>query len=154
MTKEKTICPVCKVELDEHVDACPRCGFKLLGQTEAFKPVALNENVAKTAKSGPVPALCIEKGPYTGERFILKEHGTFTLGRDPQCDIFLNNMTVSRHHASIEISDSCVKIKDNNSLNGTWVNGSVIDEVVLNVGSHVQIGTFEMLFELIPQTTE
>ncbi len=153
MTEGKTLCPVCKVELDEQAQTCPRCGFKLIGQTQKFKPVSVEaEEKEKPASDGPVPALCIVKGPYSGERFILKDSGIFTLGRDPQCDIFLNNMTVSRHHASIEIKDSIVKIKDNSSLNGTWVNGSIVDEVVLNVGSHVQIGTFEMLFEYIAQT--
>lgn len=153
MTKQNILCPVCKAKLDSDVQACPRCGFKLLGQTQAFKPVASDiceEDHSKN--SGSVPALVMEKGPYKGERFILGNNGNFSIGRDPQCDIFLNNMTVSRHHANIEIKDSHVKIKDNASLNGTWVNGSIIDEFVLELGSIIQIGTFEMVFTHIDQT--
>lgn len=146
-----TVCPVCKFQLSNNEEVCPRCGFTLIGQTQAFKPVFTDNNEDKTSVRGPIPVLRIEKGPYKGEHFVLENNKTFSLGRDPECDIFLNNMTVSRHHASIYLTDTCVRIKDNGSLNGTWVNGSIVDEVVLTVGSHIQIGTFEMVFEYISQ---
>lgn len=77
------------------------------------------------------------------------DEGTFTLGRDPKCDIFLSNMTVSRHHSTIVIDGSEAKITDAGSTNGTWVDGQVVDEAPLVAGTRVQIGTFDMIFKRI-----
>ncbi|MDR0499703.1 MAG: FHA domain-containing protein, partial [Coriobacteriales bacterium] len=69
-----------------------------------------------------------------------------TIGRDPDCGFFLNNMTVSREHAIIERHGKQVFIRDCESLNGTWVDGKVVSEAELVDGSLVQIGTFSMRF--------
>ena len=73
--------------------------------------------------------------------------GTFTIGRDPSCDFFLNNTTVSRRHAVITVERDRARIVDNGSLNGTWVDGAVVDAAPLVSGSKVQIGSFEMMFK-------
>ena len=76
--------------------------------------------------------------------------GSFSIGRDPSCDLFLNNMTVSRLHATITITGDSARIVDEGSLNGTWVNGAVVDQAPLSNGSILQIGTFEMVFQRKP----
>ena len=55
-------------------------------------------------------------------------------------------MTVSRTHAIVECGDEGVSIKDAGSLNGTYVNGEIVDATVLRDGDVVQIGTFQMVF--------
>ena len=143
-------CPICNEPLVDGQTECPRCGFKLIGQTQAFKPVASgSEDVPAAAPTGK-PALEVLSGPYVGESFVMGT-GSFTLGRDPKCDVFLSNMTVSRHHATITIDDSGAHIVDAGSLNGTWVDGEVVDEADLVMGSHVQIGTFDMVFKYIEE---
>ena len=135
-------CPICNESLSPGMARCPRCGFTLAGATEAFQPVPAEQ--AAAAKS--VPVLKVVKGPYNGQEFAMRE-GSFTIGRDPSCDLFLNNMTVSRLHATITITGESASIVDEGSLNGTWVNGAVVDQAPLTSGSTVQIGTFEMVFQ-------
>lgn len=94
------------------------------------------------------PELEVLSGPYAGESFALGD-GTFTVGRDPKCDIFLSNMTVSRHNSTIVIDGAHVKIMDADSTNGTWVDGKIVDEAELVPGTHVQIGTFDMVFKRV-----
>ena len=141
-------CPVCNETLQPDQTECPRCGFKLVGKTQVFKPVsAAGATQAETRAKG-LPALEIVSGPYAGETFPLGT-GSFTLGRDPKCDIFLSNMTVSRHHATIVVDADGARITDAGSLNGTWVDGKVVDEAPLSAGTRVQIGTFDMVFKYV-----
>ena len=60
-------------------------------------------------------------------------------------------MTVSRHHATITIDGPKASITDAGSLNGTWVNGEVVDQAELTPGSRVQIGTFDMVFKFLDE---
>lgn len=141
-------CPICNEPLQEGQTECPRCGFKLIGKTEAFKPVASGEGQGSHEEPVGTPALEILSGPYAGETFSMGQ-GSYTLGRDPKCDIFLSNMTVSRHHATITVDGSSARIVDAGSLNGTWIDGKVVEEAPLLSGTHVQIGTFDMVFKYI-----
>ena len=125
---------------------CPRCGFKLIGATQAFNPVAAAQNETPPEKDFGTPALEGVSGPYAGESFVLND-GSFTIGRDPKCDIFLSNMTVSRHHSTSTINKGSAKIEDAGSTNGTWIDGKVVDTAELKPGTRVQIGNFDMVFK-------
>ena len=87
----------------------------------------------------------VSKGPQPGERFYL-ERPELTVGRDPESDIFLNDMTVSRTHAILEVSGAEVSVRDAGSLNGTYLNGVCVDSAPLSDGDVLQIGTFQMGF--------
>lgn len=94
------------------------------------------------------PTLSIVKGPQTGSVFELTD-SVITLGREPSNSVFLNDMTVSRHHARIDLagmSSGFATIEDLGSLNGTWVDGAIISRAMLKDGSTIQIGTFRMVF--------
>ena len=94
------------------------------------------------------PTLSIVKGPQMGMSFEL-EGAEITIGRDPSNSIFLNDMTVSRHHACMNLADKdygLATIGDLGSLNGTWVDGAIINKAILQDGSTIQIGTFRMVF--------
>ena len=94
------------------------------------------------------PTLAIVKGPHAGQVFELTE-SLITLGRDPSNTIFLNDMTVSRHHARIDLSGGVVGhavVEDLGSLNGTWVDGAIVNRAMLKDGSTIQIGTFRMVY--------
>lgn len=97
------------------------------------------------------PTLTIIKGPQTGAVFQLSSQ-VITLGRDPNNAVFLNDMTVSREHARIDLAPQetghC-RIEDLGSLNGTWVNGTIVTEGQLEDGSIIQIGTFKMIFHTV-----
>ena len=120
------------------------------GKTEIFHMPSADATVpdlmSKDCPSHPV--LTIVKGPQTGETFEL-DSTHISLGRDPKNSVFLNDMTVSRHHAQIDLSNlglGYATIEDLNSLNGTWVDGAIINKATLQDGSTIQIGTFRMVF--------
>ena len=139
-------CATCGAPMDENSSRCPSCGASSGEQTAEFGPVGGGE-VAAVASASSVegPVLVVRKGPQPGERFYL-DRPVVTVGRDPEKDIFLNDMTVSRHHASFEIVGDSVTVTDAGSLNGTYVNGVCCDSAVLHDGDIVQIGTFQMVF--------
>ncbi len=144
--KNMRTCPVCKASVAPDQHECSRCGFKLVGRTEEFVSLDTEEAVLEAAEEVCGRArLTVTKGPLEGESFYL-ETMPVTIGRDPKCDLFLNNMTVSRQHAVIECKGQQIIVRDNNSLNGTWVDGQVVEEAELQEGSLLQIGTFNMRF--------
>jgi len=91
------------------------------------------------------PTLTVTKGSFQDQVFDL-DSLPVVIGRDPECDLFLNNMTVSRRHALIEEEDGVLVLKDLGSLNGTWIDGKIADHAELSDGTLVQIGTFSMRF--------
>jgi len=139
-----TECPKCGSELTAEDATCPACGCDVAGATASFQPVdagaaRLEEDVVE----GPV--LVVSKGPQLGERFFI-EQPVLTVGRDPEADIFLNDMTVSRSHARFELTAGELSVIDLGSLNGTYVNGMCVDRAALSSGDVVQIGTFQMVY--------
>lgn len=120
------------------------------GATEIFRMPSADATVPDLiAVSRPVqPTLTIVKGPQIGETFELNAP-QITIGRDPKNSVFLNDMTVSRRHATLDLAGAAsgyATIKDLGSLNGTWVDGAIVNEATLKDGSTIQIGTFRMVF--------
>ena len=89
--------------------------------------------------------LIVRRGPNSGARFLLDADVT-TVGRHPNADIFLDDVTVSRRHAEFLRSGRTFQVKDLGSLNGTYFDGERIDLAVLTDGSEVQVGKFRLTF--------
>lgn len=140
-------CKGCGALVEEGAE-CAACGSSVSsGATESFAPI-VSEDATSSAQMDSVDGgavLVVRKGPQTGERFYV-DRPRLTVGRDPASDIFLNDMTVSRSHAFIEGAPGGVSIRDDGSLNGTYVNGVVVESTQLSDGDIVQIGTFQMVF--------
>ena len=122
-----------------------------MGATEIFR-MPSSDSTIPDLMGGAVmakPTVTIVKGPMSGETFEL-DSNDITLGRDPKNSVFLNDMTVSRKHAHIDLSgltqSGYATIEDLGSLNGTWVDGAIVNKAVLKDGSTIQIGTFRMVF--------
>ncbi len=89
----------------------------------------------------------MRSGAQAGDRFALDADVT-RLGRHPDSEIMLDDITVSRRHASIERTDEGYVVSDAGSLNGTYVNQERIDRAVLHHGDELQVGKFRLvLFE-------
>lgn len=140
-------CPVCDGPLDSAGATCPFCGFNLTQATQQFTPVAVEEGASLSTPRTPQKSSVLQvfKGPQVGLVFTL-DNTTQVIGRDPNNDIFLNDMTVSRSHATIEPAGTTYRIVDTNSFNGVWVNGTNVSSTVLKSGDIVQIGAFSLIF--------
>ena len=140
-------CPVCASPVDPGAAACPSCGFKLLGTTQRFEPVSLaDESLPVATPAQTAAALHVVRGPSTGVTFHLGDQ-PLTIGRSPQCDVFLNDMTVSRSHATVEPSEGGYVIRDANSFNGVWVNNASVEAHRLSSGDVIQIGAFCLVYK-------
>ena len=94
--------------------------------------------------------LVVERGPNAGSQFRLVEPVT-SAGRNPDSDIFLDDITVSRRHAEFRREADGVRIVDVGSLNGTYVNHQRLDsEAALAIGDSIQIGKFTLVFNARP----
>lgn len=94
----------------------------------------------------PTSALLIaRRGPNAGARFLLNSDET-TAGRHPKSDIFLDDVTVSRRHAHFLRHDGTFTVKDMGSLNGTYVNGELINEAQLFSHDEVRIGKYQFTY--------
>jgi pSer/pThr/pTyr-binding forkhead associated (FHA) protein len=90
--------------------------------------------------------LVVRRGPNVGARFLLDADLT-TVGRHPEADIFLDDVTVSRRHAEFLRSGTNFDVKDLGSLNGTYLDGTRISgTVALHDGAEVQVGKFRLTF--------
>lgn len=138
-------CPKCGCEMDADATLCERCGCDVAEATASFEPVGGEGAEEARAEAVDGPVLVVRKGPQPGERFYL-DRPTLTIGRDPESDIFLNDMTVSRAHAVLETGAGRVGVRDAGSLNGTYVNGICADSAELRDGDILQVGTFQMVF--------
>ncbi|MET0449548.1 MAG: FHA domain-containing protein [Aeromicrobium sp.] len=90
--------------------------------------------------------LLVQRGPDSGARFLL-DSDTVSVGRHPDSDIFLDDISVSRRHGTFTRSGSGYAVTDLGSLNGTYVNRDRIDgEVSLSGGDEVQIGKYRLIY--------
>jgi pSer/pThr/pTyr-binding forkhead associated (FHA) protein len=89
-------------------------------------------------------ALVIERGPQTGMTYVLTP-GNTTVGRHPESDIFLNDVTISRQHCRFLLGEGKLVVEDSGSTNGTYVNDARVDEAQLRAGDEVVVGRFHFL---------
>ena len=68
------------------------------------------------------------------------------LGRHPDSEISLDDITVSRRHVDIERTPDGYVASDAGSLNGTYVNQERIEKVLLQHGDELQVGKFRLVF--------
>lgn len=107
--------------------------------------VSTEEHEAITALPSGSALLVVRRGPNSGARFLLDADVT-TVGRHPDADIFLDDVTVSRRHAEFIRTGTTFQVKDLGSLNGTYFDGTRIDIARLGDKSEVQVGKFRLTF--------
>jgi hypothetical protein len=148
-------CPECGFANNDGASYCQRCGAFLagseqspgaatatykVGETGELEVVELEDVVARGA------ALVIRAGGgRAGESFAL-EGDRLSVGRRPDSDVFLDDVTVSRDHALIVRRGNDYYLDDCGSLNGTYVNRKRIDSHRLVDGDELQIGKYKLAF--------
>jgi pSer/pThr/pTyr-binding forkhead associated (FHA) protein len=151
-------CPECGFGNAEGANYCQRCGAFIgepaavpaesstatyrIDETGELVPVELEDVVAQ----GGGAALVVRAGGgRVGESFAL-DGDRMTIGRRPDSDVFLDDVTVSRDHALIVRRGDEYHLDDLGSLNGTYVNRRRIESHHLADGDELQVGKYKLTF--------
>ena len=156
-------CTECGFVNDEVANYCQRCGALLphgevtgeVGGGASGDPVTATYRIDDAGELVPVelvqgtangPALVIRAGGgRVGESFAV-DHERMSIGRRPDAEVFLDDVTVSRDHALLIRRGDDWYLDDMGSLNGTYVNRSRIESQRLEEGDEVQIGKYKLTF--------
>jgi pSer/pThr/pTyr-binding forkhead associated (FHA) protein len=93
--------------------------------------------------------LVVLRGPGEGTEYVLRPAaGVVSIGRTPDAGIFLDDVTVSRHHAELRHGAEGWSVRDAGSLNGTYCNRVRVEDQQLQGGDELQIGKFRFVFLL------
>ncbi len=152
------LCTVCGHNNPESSEYCLRCGVRLekspacSDELTVGLPVVEGDTEEEIEVAPPLEPLekgsallVIKKGPDAGMSFAI-DRDIISIGRHPESDIFLDDITVSRRHAEIRRHEGEFRLLDIGSLNGTYLNRERIDSAVLSSGDEIQIGKFRLLF--------
>jgi len=118
-------------------------------------PGSEDDAVVNVAELGDLPegaaTLIVRDGPQKGARFDLLDEVT-RLGRHPDSEIMLDDITVSRRHAEVRRrADGSYQVTDPGSLNGTYVNHERVDSATLHQREHLQTGKVHLVFFTRPE---
>ncbi len=153
-------CPSCGHRNPRGSSFCSSCGAALIEESpEATIAVVLADvgeesggmelrgsQAGTEPERRDQPILAVRRGPNAGTGYLLDQEVT-RVGRHPDSDVFLDDITVSRRHAEVRRQGNGVFIiQDAGSLNGTYVNRERVDEAVLEHGDEVQIGKFRLVY--------
>jgi hypothetical protein len=148
-------CPECGFVNADGANYCQKCGAFIGGPEGGADPTTATYRVGETGELIPVdldetasegPVLVIRSGGgRTGESFPL-DGDRMTIGRRPDSDIFLDDVTVSRDHALLVRRGDDLYLDDLGSLNGSYVNRRRIESHRLDDGDELQIGKYKLTF--------
>jgi pSer/pThr/pTyr-binding forkhead associated (FHA) protein len=148
-------CPECGFQNPEAANYCSKCGALLVKEepgaetTMTWTPEDGGEDEAGPALDEfrvEGPALVVRSGGgRAGETFVI-DRDRIVIGRSPDCEIFLDDVTVSRRHATLSRMGEQVTIEDQGSLNGTFVNRRRVESAPLDDGDELQIGKYRLTF--------
>ncbi|MFT4597245.1 MAG: hypothetical protein ACI9TF_001493 [Paracrocinitomix sp.] len=158
----EVVCSRCGHPNSEASNYCSSCGFDLRRPheepTSAHAVVNIDDVNADTAVDSDAAAsdetepeasgtavFVVRRGSKAGARYPVTNTFT-TIGRHPESDIFLDDVTVSRRHAEVHRDRGAVLLNDVGSLNGTYLNRTRIESGSLRSGDEVQIGKFKLVF--------
>jgi len=118
-------------------------------ETTISYAVADEDTLAGLVPSVPsqhVPALVVRNGGGREGEQVPLSSDLVTIGRTPESHLFLDDVTVSRHHARVVRDATGFAIEDQNSLNGTYVNRQRVERHHLVNGDELQVGKYKLLF--------
>jgi pSer/pThr/pTyr-binding forkhead associated (FHA) protein len=147
--EENVICRRCGHANEPGANFCSSCGAPLPTTEDettanlAIDRLELDEELGTVIADLPVGTglVVVRRGPNAGSRFLL-DRDTTTVGRHPDSDIFLDDITVSRRHAVIRRDNGAYEVSDAGSLNGTYVNHERVESAPVHHLDELQVGRF------------
>lgn len=148
------VCVACGHHNPLGANFCSSCGAPLDERggdhtTMTFRPDELTPVEEAAIDEAGLPPdtglLLVRRGPKAGSRYVLSKPVT-TLGRHPDSEVFLDDITVSRRHAEIHRTGDGYELRDVGSLNGTYLNRERVEHAALHDGDLVQVGKFKLMF--------
>ncbi|MEO6468048.1 MAG: FHA domain-containing protein [Acidimicrobiia bacterium] len=140
------VCTRCGHRNEPSARFCSSCGSPLEPQHEGHPGDSTVEipTLPSVPRGGAV--LHVLRGPNAGSTYLLDRDET-SIGRHPDSSIFLDDITVSRRHSSVDRGgEGSFTIRDAGSLNGTYVNRERVEACELADGDEVQVGRFHLVF--------
>lgn len=152
------VCNTCGADNPEDANYCAVCGEHLARVDDEATTVLHTvdtdldtlphtvEPVDEAAAEVPAASaiLVVSRGPNVGSKYVVTDRAT--IGRHPDSDFFLDDVTVSRRHAEVRHEGGGFTLKDNGSLNGTYVNGERVEVRELHHGDEIRIGKYVIVF--------
>jgi len=145
------VCEACGHSNDAGSRFCSSCGrplnFVEEVNTEVLETLEADSHGIDLENPVSGTALIVASGHQAGTRYVITSE-VVRVGRHPDSDIFLDDITVSRHHVELAANATGYSIKDVGSLNGTYLNGERLEdsEASLTNGDELQIGKFKLLY--------
>jgi hypothetical protein len=145
-------CPECGFQNPEASKYCSRCGALITTDTGSETTMSFDleeegdEGDLRTQLGITGPALVVRSGGGMAGQSFQPAEGRTLIGRSPDCEIFLDDVTVSRRHAELVRDGDTFTIRDLGSLNGSYVNRKRIESTVLEDDDEVQIGKYRLTF--------
>jgi hypothetical protein len=149
-------CPECGFVAGTAANFCPKCGAYLADVGSPNEPTTATYHLQDSGEVAAVDlgalsqqggaALVVRAGGGREGESLPLQRDRVTIGRRPESDMFLDDVTVSRDHALVVARADGWHIDDLGSLNGTYVNRGRIDSALLHDGDEVQVGKFKLTF--------
>ncbi|MGD0321780.1 MAG: FHA domain-containing protein [Acidimicrobiales bacterium] len=150
------VCNTCGYRIFPYANFCSSCGAVIAisgaGMTVTLHANWTQGNVGEQdfaftipERSGGAGVLLAKGPPNVGGCYVLESELT-RAGRHPDNDIFLDDVTVSKHHAEFVRQGARYLLRDVCSLNGTYANRVRVEKAILSSGDEVQIGRFKLVF--------
>ena len=148
-------CPECGFANAEGANYCQKCGA-FLG--EAKEGSGDTTEVYQVDETGELRPVDLEQVTHEGATLVIRAGGgrageafniggeRMTIGRSPEAEIFLDDVTVSRNHALLVRRRDGLYIDDLGSLNGTYVNRRRIESHRLQNGDELQVGKYKLTY--------
>jgi pSer/pThr/pTyr-binding forkhead associated (FHA) protein len=148
-------CASCGEPLEAGDRFCSSCGHPVPEADDTGVLQSVSDSGSQPAvgsgRGADIPSggalLVVHRGPGQGSEFLLPATAdVIGVGRTPESDVFLDDVTVSRRHAEFRRGAEGWSVRDVGSLNGTYVNRVRVDDQRLRGGDEVQIGKFRFVF--------
>ena len=142
-------CAACDALLPTTARFCPSCGTPVERSDDTTQQLpALPARALESLEPGQA-LLVVRTGPTAGSVIVL-DADEVSVGRSTEAGIFLDDVTVSRRHARFTRTAEGFEVRDDGSLNGTYVNRERVEQRRLASGDEIQVGRFRLTYHEAP----